>query len=138
MYVKKMWGYVVSADIPCALAKGLLDSYSPPTKESRNYKNWIAVLDLKTCLECRDRHGQIYRMDEMPDIEPPLHPNCRCDIKPMEAVEAGYGTKDGENGADYWMKYFADLPEYYIIEDELAALGWKWGNRPPNLRRAKC
>lgn len=60
MYVKKMYGYVVSTDMLCALTKGLLDSYSPPTQESRNYKNWIAVLDLKTCMECRSRHSQIY------------------------------------------------------------------------------
>ena len=48
MYVKKMYGYVVSTDMFRALTKGLLDSCSPPTQESRNYKNWIAVLDLKT------------------------------------------------------------------------------------------
>ena len=48
MYVKKMCGYVVSANILCVLTKGLLDFYSPPTQESRNYKNWVAVLDLKT------------------------------------------------------------------------------------------
>lgn len=137
MYVKKMCGYVVSANMLCILTKGRLDSYSPPTQKSRNYKNWIAVLDLKTCLECRSRHGQIYQMDEIPDVEPPLHPNCRCDIKPMKAVEAGYGTKDGQNGADYWMKYFADLPEYYITEEELVALGWKWGKSPAKFAPGK-
>ena len=51
MYIKKMCGYVVSADMPYALTKGLLDSYSPSTQESWNYKNWIAILDLKTCME---------------------------------------------------------------------------------------
>ena len=109
-----MCGYVVSANMLCVLTKGLLDFYSPPTQESRNYKNWVAVLDLKTCLQCRSRHGQIYQMDEIPNIEPPLHPSCRCKIKPMEAAEAGYGTKDGENGADFWIKYVASLPEYYM------------------------
>ena len=104
-----------------------MDSYSPPTQESRNDKNWIAALDLKTCLECREYHGQIYRMDETPDIEPPLHPNCRCRIEPMKAVEAGYATKDGQYGADYWIKYVASLPKYYITEDELIALGWRRG-----------
>ena len=48
----------------------------------------------------------------------------------MEAVKAGHGTKDGQNGADYWMKYYAVLPEYYIPEDELVALGWRWGKSP--------
>lgn len=132
-----MCGHIVSADMPCTLAKGLLDFYSPPTQESQNYKNWIAVLDLKTCLDCRARHGQIYQMDEVPDIEPPLHLKCRCSIKPMKAVEAGLGTKDGRNGADYWMKYFADLPEYYITEDELVALDWEWGKSPAKFASGK-
>ena len=122
-----MYGYVVSTDLSHILIKGRLDSYSPPTQESRNDKNWIAALDLKTCLECREYHGQIYRMDETPDIEPPLHPNCRCRIEPMKAVEAGYATKDGQYGADYWIKYVASLPKYYITEDELIALGWRRG-----------
>lgn len=137
MYVKKMCGYVVSANMLCVLTKGLLDSYSPPTQESRNYKNWIAVLDLKTCFECRSRHGQIYQMDEVPDLEPPLHFHCRCAIKSMEAVLAGQGTKDGQNGADYWMKYFADLPEYYITRDELLSLGWKKGKSPAKVAPGK-
>ena len=122
-----MYGYVVSTDLSHILIKGRLDSYSPPTQESRNDKNWIAALDLKTCLECREYHGQIYRMDETPDIEPPLHPNCRCRIEPMKAVEAGYATKDGQYGADYWIKYVASLSKYYITEDELIALGWRRG-----------
>ena len=123
MYVKKMCGYVVSVGNPYDLTKDLLDRYSPPTQESRRYKNWIAILDLKTCPKCRHLHGQIYQINEIVDIEPPLHPKCRCEIIPMKAVKAGYGTKDG----DYWIKYFADLPEYYITQEELVALGWKWG-----------
>lgn len=137
MYVKKWCGYIVSVEMACDLTKDRSDSYSPPTQKSRNYKNWIAVLDLKTCLECRSRHGQIYQMDEIPDIEPPLYPNCRCEIRPMEAVIAGYGTKDGQNGADYWMKYFEELPEYYITREELTSLGWKWGKSPAKFAPGK-
>lgn len=137
MYVKKMYGYVVSTDMFRALTKGLLDFYSPPTQESRNYKNWIAVLDLKTCMECRSRHGQIYWINETPDKKPPIHPNCRCEIKLMRAVVAGYGTKDGQNGADYWMKHFEDLPEYYITRDELLSLGWKKGKPPAKFAPGK-
>ena len=35
------------------------------------------------------------------------------------------------------MKYFADLPEYYITEDELVALGWKWGKAPAKFAPGK-
>lgn len=137
MYVKKVCGCVVPADVLYALTKGLLDYYSPSTQESRRYKNWIAVLDLKTCLECRSRHGQIYQMDEAADQEPPLHPNCRCQIKPMDAVAAGCGTKDGRNGADYWMKYYADLPKYYITDEKLKELGWRRGKSPEKFAPGK-
>lgn len=47
MYVKQMCGYAISQDMFCILTKGLLDFYSPPTQESRNYKNWVATLDFK-------------------------------------------------------------------------------------------
>ena len=35
MYVKKMHGYIASADISYVLTKGLFDSYSPPTQISQ-------------------------------------------------------------------------------------------------------
>lgn len=137
MYVKKMHGYIASADISYVLTKGLFDSYSSPTQISQTFKNWIAILDLKTCLECRSHHGQIYQMNEITDVEPPLHPNCRCTILPMKAVIAGHGTKDEQNGADYWIKYFSELPEYYITKEELVTLGWKWGKAPAKFAPGK-
>lgn len=55
----------------------------------------------------------------------------------MEAVIAGEGTKDGQNGADYWMKYIADLPDYYITRDELLSLGWEKGKSPAKFAPGK-
>ena len=43
MIVKKMYGYVVSTDMFHILTKGRLDSYSPPTQESRNYKKMTII-----------------------------------------------------------------------------------------------
>lgn len=130
MYIKKIYGYVISKNDVFYLEKGLLDYYDPPKQTSRNYENWIAILDIKTCLYCRSRHGQVYLKDEIPDEKPPVHPFCRCEIKSMEAVIAGYATKDGQNGADWWMKYAGGLPGYYITANELEQLGWKWGKAP--------
>ena len=84
---------IVYYDEPQCVEKGLLDTFEPVTTQSKNYKNWRAILDLKTCIECRSRHGQIYSIDEVVDPEPPLHINCRCDIIPLESVEAGNATK---------------------------------------------
>lgn len=71
-------------------------------------------------------------MDEEYEPFPPLHPFCRCQILPMDAMLAGQATMDGENGADYWVYYGCLLPEYYITKDEAEVLGWKRGK---NLAR---
>lgn len=126
-YIKKTIVYYTS---PTTIEKGLLDTYEPQTMESVNYKNWIAILDLRTCMKCRSMHGKIYSKDEIPDVEQQLHPNCRCEIKPMESILAGGATKDGDAGADFWLKYFGVLPNYYVTEAEAKNNGWKRGKSP--------
>lgn len=136
MYIKKTYTYS-KFDFSNFRSKGRLDYYDPPTQESVNYKNFIATLDLKTCLECRENYGKIYYIDETPDIAPPLHPNCRCEIKQVESVIAGNATKDGTNGADWWIKNYGVLPDYYISEEELKKLGWTWGKSPVKFAPGK-
>ena len=130
MYIKRAYGYVIGGELPYAAAKGLLDYYDPPTIQSRNWKHWVTQLDLKTCYTCREHHGKIYSVNEIPDIEPPVHPNCRCKIQSMEAVSAGQATKAGGNGADWWIKNHGSLPDYYISEESIKSLGWRRGKAP--------
>lgn len=61
---------------------------------------------------------------------PPLHYGCRCEIKDMQAVLAGDATKDGRNGADWWLKYIGKLPDYYISDKDAIAAGWYYGKSP--------
>ena len=89
------------------------------------WKYWKAVLDDRLCKDCRSHHGKIYSADETPDPKPPLHERCRCVILQMKAVMPGGATKDGENGADFWLAHYGKLPDYYISKEELYALGWK-------------
>lgn len=92
--------------------EGLIDSlYRPSTHTSLDYKNWIAILDLKTCSECRNLHGKIYCLEERPESEPPLHERCRCEIKNMAAAFIGTATKDGINGADVYVSINGHLPD---------------------------
>ena len=130
MYIKKTCGYVISESGDSLLKKGLLDIYVPETHKSVLWKYWRAILDPKLCLDCLNHHGKVYAMDEIPDIEPPLHENCRCAILPMDAITPGGATKDGENGADYWLVHDDELPDYYISKSELEKLGWKRGRSP--------
>ncbi len=126
-YIKKTIVYYTS---PTIIEKGLLDTYEPQTMESVNYKNLIAILDLRTCLDCRSLHGKIYEINDTTIVEPPLHDHCRCEIKPMESIFAGEATKNGDVGADFWLKYFSKLPDYYISEEEAYNNGWKRGKSP--------
>lgn len=48
----------------------------------------------------------------------------------MRATEAGAATKDGENGADWWLKNNGKLPDYYISVEDIEDLGWDNGDSP--------
>lgn len=100
------------------------DDWHPEYAESNNYKNWIAVLDLRTCFECRNRHGMIWLITDTPEKEPPLHTNCRCDIITMKSIRAGTATISGKNGADWLLKYDSKLPEYYITKEDAIKKGY--------------
>ena len=91
---------------------------------STNYKNWLATLDLKTCIDCRSRHGRIYLAQEIVIPKPPLHPRCRCIIEWLKARFAGTATRNMNNGADWWLKKFSKLPAYYINKSEAKNLGY--------------
>lgn len=46
-------------------------------------KRWDAALDRRVCLDCRDMHGRVTKVDGyFPGgyKYPPLHPNCRCAV----------------------------------------------------------
>ena len=129
MYVKKTGGYAYTEILSTPQFKGLLDVYFPETFQSSRWKHWKAVLDLKLCRECRRRHGKIYAANEILDTKPPLHERCRCDILPMKAIRPGGATKDGENGADYWLVHYGKLPDYYCSKEKLIELGWKGKSR---------
>ena len=112
------------------ITKGKLDIFIPLTVASSNWKHWKAVLDLKTCEDCRSKHGKICAMNDIPTPMPPLHYYCRCEINPMRAVRAGMGSYEGENGADWWLWNKGVLPDNYIFIDDLLTLGWQHGKSP--------
>ena len=92
---------------------------------STKYKYWRSVGDFRRCAKCEDKHGQIYCLpfDTITD-SPPLHAQCRCSIQWLELKQAGTATKSGLKGADWWLKMFGQLPDYYISSTEARQLGW--------------
>ena len=98
-------------------------------KLSTKWKNWIAIIDPKICIECKDRHGKIYEITEKVSPSPPLHPHCRCTIQRLKSLFAGEATKKGLDGADWHLKYNGRLPEYYISKTDAQNLGWNKNNK---------
>ena len=54
---------------------------------------------------------------------PPVHDRCRCVIETLIAVAAGYATRNGFEGADYWLQKYGILPDKYIGKKEAKELG---------------
>ena len=103
-----------------------LDGFDPGlVMNSANWRCWIAIRDLYTCKYCRDTHGKVFGIDEVIYDEPPVHQRCRCTLERLKAIAAGFATRNGENGADYWLKWHQVLPNYYLTKEEAKALGWK-------------
>lgn len=110
---------------------------------STKWKQWYSVEDDRRCRDCLDQTGKIYPIGEsMSNIlnELPgkilegvlgmMHLRCRCYIAPMRVIRAGEATLQGKDGADYWIKYQKELPNYYIYYNDLKELGWKTSKAP--------
>lgn len=91
---------------------------------SSKWKMWKTIIDLKTCLICRQNNGKIYGIKDKVHPSPPIHPNCRCIIEKMKSLLAGMATKDGAYGADFYLKVYGKLPDYYITPAEAIYKGW--------------
>lgn len=112
-----------------------LTSFIPTTTASCNWMEWIAIIDLKTCVSCQERHGKIYST-HFSDT-PPLHPYCRCMLIPLQSLNAGNASHEGTNGADWWLKIYQTLPSYYLSEAECRARGWAPGKAPADYAPGK-
>ncbi len=131
---KQTTGFVVKDHI---IEKAADDVFFPKTVQSRNYKKWISTQDFKTCANCVSMDGKIYGIYEAVTPRPPLHLHCRCVISQMRSITAGEATKNGKNGADWWLKHKGKLPDYYITSEELGKLGWNYGQRPSQFISGK-
>ena len=95
------------------------------TVQSKNYKTWVAVMDGRTCIECKNLNGKIYSVYEIPYPQPPIHERGRCYIDYLKALYAGTATDNGKDGADWWLENYASLPDYYITKKGAEKIGWR-------------
>ena len=102
-----------------------LTDLSGHTWESTRWLERKSIEDERRCQPCKEEHGKIISVREQSNYLVESHPNCRCYLAPLTVIEVGYATKDGTNGADYWLYYKHKLPEYYITKSQAKALGWR-------------
>jgi Phage Mu protein F like protein len=71
-------GYT-SPEQPEQLGAGPYRGMVIPERRERLVKIWSAILDGRTCPECRRLNGTaVYADGEFPEGDPPIHPFCRC------------------------------------------------------------
>lgn len=70
-------------------------------------------------------NGRIFDINTTITPAPPVHENCKCVVKILNAIIAGFATKNGLNGADWWLAYHNKLPNYYLTKANAKAVGWK-------------
>ncbi len=104
--------------------KRFIRIFTPITHNSTDYKNWISTLSLTTCQFCREKHGKVYNIYEIVEIEPPAHDRCGCSIMPMKAAYFGESTQNGKNGADVYLNMYGRLPSNYISKQVAINAGW--------------
>lgn len=100
---------------------------------SSKYKTYQSVNDFVRCKVCKENHGKIYEIGERLNPYPPVHPKCRCIIVLLKAMYAGTATGLGREGADWYLKYEGELPDYYITLDEAIESGWNKNKRLSNF-----
>ena len=94
-------------------------------EKSKEWIRWQTFIKPATCFECFSRNSKIFSYEELARIgEPKLHENCDCKSEQLLAIVAGYATELGTMGADWWLYYLNELPDYYITKSEAYDLGW--------------
>ncbi len=91
---------------------------------SKNWLKWNTMISRETCISCNENNGRIYAVATPESFLPPLHEYCRCYMTRLPAILAGTATARGTGGADWWLKHYGRLPDYYITKREAKEKGW--------------
>ena len=91
--------------------------------KSSRWKKYNIGIAKTHCVNCLSRQNKIYEVRTEPNI--PEHDRCVCFLTALDSVGVGQATKQGINGADFYLKNYGRLPDYYITKEEAKRLGWK-------------
>lgn len=91
---------------------------------SKNWLKWNTMISRETCISCNENNGRIYAVATPESFLPPLHEYCRCYMTRLPAILAGTATARETGGADWWLKHYGRLPDYYITREYAKRKGW--------------
>ena len=92
--------------------------------DSETYKNWMSMLTIRTCIDCRKLHGTIYLMDA-PPYKTDIHEKCKCILVPIRTKKLGHVSEDRWNGADVYIACLGKLPDNYVDKQTATKAGWR-------------
>lgn len=95
--------------------------------DSHTWANRMSILSLFSCKYCVKKHGTIVNitiLGNKTELEINVHERCHCVYVPMRTKESGKATQNGPNGADVYLMYFNELPDYYVTKEYAEDSGW--------------
>jgi GH24 family phage-related lysozyme (muramidase) len=75
-------------------------TFNPVEAGKGQWNEWVCESDERVCDLCEANRGTVRSLSHKWEKEPPLHINCRCEIRPINAIITGSATIDGKNGVD--------------------------------------
>lgn len=112
------------------LKESLENFFEDVTKKynlSKQWKEYLLGFRKTHCYVCAKRLYKVYDVSSLEylSLGLPEHSNCGCHLDWLRSIDVGQATKLGVNGADFYLKYFQKLPNYYITKQYAYGLGWK-------------
>lgn len=92
---------------------------------SLKWKQWITLPSKERFEKCKLNQGKIFHWWALIPPISPGHLYCRCHIEFLKTIQIGKATSKGTDGADWYLYFAKQLPNYYITKAEAEALGFK-------------
>ncbi len=103
--------------------KNYLKNKNRTYNKSQKWKEYHLGLTISHCMVCLSRNYKIYEKSNIPLL--PEHEMCSCYLTWLRALIAGTATEKGFEGADFYLKHYGSLPDYYITKEKAETFGWK-------------
>lgn len=83
---------------------------------------YLTAMDEKVCPICRPLHGRVWPVGSPEVRQPPLHPNCRCDLVPVMDQEDVFGAEEDMllGRSENFPTFTRRIGVYELVQDLIA------------------